>query len=397
MENLLLHQSTFFPTFTGICRIDVNRNLGPVQPLLIVPGQAQFFNPSNTRGHIQLNRNEEIEVFCTNGFSYPPIKKNSLKFSCVTRQSFQLDNRRYEFNEINCKELPSHVARRIPGQRCFDNGTLVEVGFDLGSRFLQIFTLCHDEILERTHYVKHFMKPANSGFQRGFQRTEFIQSDFFGSKDISRLFSRSTQRITIGNLLGSRNLARTYIHDTGDMFIARGHLAARADFIFGNQQLATFYYVNAAPQWQYFNGHNWEAVESSVRTLVGAKNLSLEIYTGTYGITSLKDIRGIPRELFMHVDGNEKTIPVPRLYYKILINKASSSGIVLIGVNNPHLTIEDIKKDYIICNDVSDKITNINWKRDDIQRGFSYACTVKEFLTRIPHVAIKNINKLLIF
>lgn len=379
------------------CRVDVNRNLGPVQPLLVVPGQSQFVSPTNSRGQIVLKRGEFIELFCSHGFSSPYTNENSIMLSCDTRTAFLLNGRRHEFSEINCNDFPRHIARRIRSKSCYNNSTEVEIGFDMGDRFLQVMTLCHDEILETTYYVKHSMIPANAAFQRSVDRISFIQGDFFGSKNISSLFSRSTQRNTIGSILRSSSLARQYIHNTGNMFLARGHLAARADFIFGNQQLATFHYVNAAPQWQYFNGFNWEAVESSVRTLVGAQNINLEIYTGTHGISTLNDIRGNPQEIFLYVDGNVKKIPVPRFYYKILINRETSSGIVLIGINNPHLTIDDIKKEYIICNDVSDKITYINWRRDNIQYGYSYACDVNEFLKVVPHMTINNINKLLIF
>jgi DNA/RNA endonuclease G (NUC1) len=94
--------------------------------------------------------------------------------------------------------------------------------------------------------------------------------------------------------LGSPELAERYVHD--EHFLSRGHLAARADFIFGSQQRATFYYVNAAPQWHRFNAMNWEALEHSVRVLVGKRNINLDVYTGTFGIATLKV--GFPTVLY---------------------------------------------------------------------------------------------------
>lgn len=111
---------------------------------------------------------------------------------------------------------------------------------------------------------------------------------------------------------------------------------------------------------------------------------------------SLDDYFGNSKDIFLYVNGNDRRIPVPKLYYKVLINKADNSGIVFIGVNNPHLTLEQIKKDYIICTDVSDKIDYINWKKDDISRGFSYACDVNEFLKAVPHFSTMDVKKLLI-
>jgi hypothetical protein len=113
-------------------------------------------------------------------------------------------------------------------------------------------------------------------------------------------------------------------------------------------------------------------------------------------VIQLTDYFGAPKEIFLYVNGADRKIPVPKLYYKVLINKADSTGIVLIGVNNLHVTLEEIKKDYVICTDVSDQIDYINWKKDDITRGFSYACDVNEFLKVVPHFSVMNVRNLLI-
>jgi hypothetical protein len=45
------------------------------------------------------------------------------------------------------------------------------------------------------------------------------------------------QRETIAGLIGSFSLAQTYVEATSDIFMARGHLAAKVDFIYGSQVL----------------------------------------------------------------------------------------------------------------------------------------------------------------
>jgi len=66
-------------------------------------------------------------------------------------------------------------------------------------------------------------------------------------------------------------------------------------------------------------------------------------------------------------------------------------------VNNPHLTEAQIKRDYVICNDVSDKVTYINWKKTDIKAGWSYACEVSDFLRTVKHLpALTAKNGLLV-
>lgn len=149
-------------------------------------------------------------------------------------------------------------------------------------------------------------------------------------------------------------------------------------------------------KFQRFNGLNWEAVEDSSRKLAANRNIVLDVYTGTFGTLSLNDYYKNPKDIYLYVNGLDRRIPIPRLYYKVLINKADGTGIVLIGVNNPHLTLDEIKKDFIICTDVSDMISYVNWKKDDISRGYSYACDVNEFLKIVPHFAEINVKSLLI-
>lgn len=145
-----------------------------------------------------------------------------------------------------------------------------------------------------------------------------------------------------------------------------------------------------------FSIQNREAVEDGTRKLAANRNATYTVYTGTLGLMSLKDYFGNWKNIHLYVNGRDRKIPVPKLYYKVLINKVDSSGIVLIGVNNPHLTLDEIKKDYIICTDVSDRINYINWQKDDIKRGYSYACDVNEFLKIASHFSEIDVKSLII-
>lgn len=139
-----------------------------------------------------------------------------------------------------------------------------------------------------------------------------------------------------------------------------------------------------------------EAVEDGTRKLASDRNAVFAVYTGTIGVMSLEDNFGNWRDIHLSVNGKTRKIPVPKLYYKVLINRDDSSGIALIGVNNPHLTLEEIKKDYIICTDVSEQINYINWQKDDIRRGYSYACDVNDFVKNVPHFSEIDVKSLLI-
>lgn len=90
------------------------------------------------------------------------------------------------------------------------------------------------------------------------------------------------QRETVSTLLGSTALGNQFIHATNDFFMARGHLVAFGDHPFAAQQQATMVFVNAAPQWQTFNGGNWNSLEINVRALAGRLNRDLIVFTGTW-------------------------------------------------------------------------------------------------------------------
>ena len=57
---------------------------------------------------------------------------------------------------------------------------------------------------------------------------------------------------------------------------------AYSDFVYNTQQQATMVFINANPQWQTFNGQNWNYLEQDVRAFVGRVNQDLIVYTGSY-------------------------------------------------------------------------------------------------------------------
>jgi len=83
--------------------------------------------------------------------------------------------------------------------------------------------------------------------------------------DVNHFYTRIQQQDTLEELLGSRSLAESYVEDTGDTYMVRGHLSPNADFVYYAMQDSTFFYIDVAPQWQDFNAGNWLAIENAVR------------------------------------------------------------------------------------------------------------------------------------
>lgn len=242
--------------------------------------------------------------------------------------------------------------------------------------------ICHDVKAAATKWAHITMKPNNAYHQRNVERIYFIQGDFYRGLRVSSLYSKFVQRQTIAQILNSDELATEIVQDDGELFMARGHLTAKADYVLASHQLATFYYINVAPQWQSFNNGNWLKIEIGVKKFVAKRNIDTDVYTGTYGIFTYPDIHGKEKEIYLAYSNKTSAtnrIPVPRFYYKALIAESINAGIVFIGVNNPYLS-EDIVEQYTLCPDIGDKVNYIDWNRRNMTAGYSYACTVPDFI-----------------
>ncbi|XP_018334885.1 uncharacterized protein LOC108743791 [Agrilus planipennis] len=231
------------------------------------------------------------------------------------------------------------------------------------------------------------------GYQTGFPRPFWSDGGFYNTNpSVDSLYGRATQRSTINSILGLNSNDTRYIQPTNNFFLTRGHFAAKADFIFGAQHRLTFYFVNAAPQFQTFNGGNWNTLENNVRSFSANRQLDLVIYTGGHGVTSLPDVNGNQQDLYLYKDSNNNyAISVPRLYWKVLYEPENKTAIAFVGVNNPYQLIRE--KD-ILCTNICSQVNWLTWKANDNTLGYSYCCDVRELrgnVTNIPNFTVNGI------
>ena len=102
----------------------------------------------------------------------------------------------------------------------------------------------------------------------------------------------------------SQDLADEYVQDfDSGLFLARGHLAPNADFVFYSWMDATYHFINVAPQWQSFNGRlstlikstyatfllggNWMWFENGCRDFADERGVDLVVYTGIIFISAI--------------------------------------------------------------------------------------------------------------
>ena len=155
-------------------------------------------------------------------------------------------------------------------------------------------------------------------------------------------------------------------------------------FAFSTQD-STFYFINVAPQWQVFNGGNWVRLEDEVRQYVEQNQEDIVVYTGTSGVLQLKDRQGEYVDIYLQPE--ERQLPVPAYYWKILVNEATREGIAFVGVNNPYLEGAEVEAAHVCSIEINDHpiLNDIN-NIDDVTKGVMYACQVGDLAEVFPEV-----------
>ncbi|XP_055855487.1 uncharacterized protein LOC129918787 [Episyrphus balteatus] len=378
------------------CILDINKDLPFPQPLHLQPGSTEFW-PVGSKSQLQIPRGESLELQCTKNFRLKPSHK-SINATCSEDKTFIVNNEKVPFQLLNCT-APVKYKVREANNTCAANANLYEIGFELSTnRFIRTISICHDKSTVNTLWTFNKLKPENVHFQKSVQRLNFSKAGFFDKRNMNHIYSKENQKKVFENLLGS-NYVKFF--DNRTQFLSRGHLSSKADHIYGSQQRATFNFFNAAPQWQIFNAGTWSAVENGIRRFLETKKIEVDCYTGTWGVISLPNSKGESKDIYLTVDENNNgEVPVPKLFYKLIVDTKSSpqKGVVLIGVNNPYVTMDDLKEDYLICNDISEWVPWIRWKRDNIAKGYFFACRVDDFIRVVDELpkSLKNVHELLV-
>ncbi|KAF7285415.1 hypothetical protein GWI33_010664 [Rhynchophorus ferrugineus] len=367
---------------------------GTLPTPLLVSG-TQFVYPLGTESTIKLAAGETIDFACPGGRLVTEGTQTTLQVAtgtCVTGTRFIVNNARYLFHQLTCTVDPVSTIR-YTGNSCELNGREIEIGFSItSSRFVRTMQVCFDQSTQSTIYSYFDMIPAINNQIRSTPRPSWLDgTGIYTISNVNSYYVRGTQRRNINSLLGLSATDTKYIQNN-NYFLSRGHLTARSDYFYAALQNSTFYFVNALPQWQTFNGFNWDQAETDVQNYAEANNVNLRIWTGGYGIATLPhETTGNAVPLYLYVSGSTKAIPVPLLFWKVIYNPVTQRGVALIGVNNPYASLAEIDQ---FCDDVSDRLTWLNWRKDDQSRGYSWACTVTAFrriVKSIPELTIRGL------
>ncbi|XP_034482445.1 uncharacterized protein LOC117787921 [Drosophila innubila] len=391
------------------CKLDIQDDFPygkRSQPLYLHPNTDTYWLP-NAEGQLVIPRGASIELYCSSAFAsintddHVTPDLSSIHARCLHDSTFEWTGGKREFQDFYCTQQLAYAVERLE-QPCGDGDVasaarMYRVGYNLGAgRFVRTLELCHDAEKLQTEYAFYQLLPANEHFQRHVKRVRFSTAGHFCGFDMERLYSQTHQQQRAVQLLHQAAEATATLGDhmkglfdkKAGLFLARGHLAAKGDLIYASQQRSSFNYLNVAPQWQSFNGGHWAIVEDETRRFVARSGLSVSVYTGTYGVMPLPD--AAQTDFHLATDANNTAVlRVPRLYYRLLIdNDRPWRGLALIGVNNPHATLSQIRESYMICDPLQPEL--VPWLRwlylENLVWGYLYACTVADVARVVGHL-----------
>lgn len=361
------------------------------QPLILITlknGEYDFLLP-NDKKELRIPKNATITLSCPGkGNHLQNFKTSSIEATCVDGKKFLVNQTIYHFTFFACDKMPKETVRRINDQdRNQCRYQSYEIGFlHQNDHFVQLFEICRNDKTYRTHYVKSNINRDVLGYQSGYPRPFWKYGEHYDPYNMSEIYKIDSQMRSLKLQLGSADLAKRYVK-TGKQYLNRGHLAAKADFVYGSQQSASFWLLNSAPQWSSFNSGNWLSVENAARKYARENKIDIEVYTGVHGTTNLIDVNGNKQDIYLYAHENgARAIPVPRFFWKVLHDRTSGSGLAFVGLNEPYA--QNVTNDMYLCPDISNEELDywIGWDPLNIEKGVSYLCMVQELSRVVPDV-----------
>ncbi|XP_077272944.1 salivary endonuclease-like [Temnothorax americanus] len=371
------------------CTISTQYKVGDLmepQPLLLKRDgkRATIWYPDNDNGTLRIFAGGSIYLACPGKDNYLKNRTwgNEVEAVCIGGKVFDVNGVRQYFSSLVCKSHPEHHAKYTSSPPCLGRHSPIEIGFNVSGTFIRTIELCRDEKTYTTYYTKFKMTKMIGSYQRSYPRPgKFLAGNFYSGIDVDYLYRFETQLDTLARILNSTKLAEERLKKSVQ-FLSRGHMAAKADFVYGAQHRSTFWYLNTAPQWQTFNGGNWNSLELSVRRFAASRRLDLDVYTGVHGQMTMEDIRGKQQPVYLHTDG--AVMSAPKFYWKVIYDPLSKRGTAFVGLNDPFIRLP--ADDAYLCTDISEKIKWLNWRSRNIKLGISYACSVAELRKAVPVV-----------
>ncbi|XP_053687665.1 uncharacterized protein LOC128737126 [Sabethes cyaneus] len=351
-------------------------------PLWLKPKGTLYVLQEPQGSHFQWNAGENVLIGCANSKNkIVEVNEHLANVSCVRQLEFKLNGRTVLHDKLNCSSGISSSIKPQNRPCAGGTGALFDVGYEvLGIPFIKLFISCYS--LERASVIyteHHILGRSMDAAQINNDRPAFRVGGLNSKVKFSSVYTQNSQRKRLGELLGSEAEAHKYISSSS--FLAKGHLTPDGDFVLNTWASATYFYINAAPEWQIINVGNWIRVENAARAVAARLNDTVTVFTGVYEILTLPNDAGQPVPITL---SENSQLEVPKWFWKVLHHVNSNSAVAFVTLNNPFA-----QQGEYLCQDVCDRF---GWGQNefkDLGKGFTYCCTVQELRKAIKFIPTK--------
>ncbi|XP_050079716.1 uncharacterized protein LOC126567540 [Anopheles maculipalpis] len=362
----------------GQCTVDIRTQLNAKEPLFL--RNNKLWIPDGPS--LQWNAGEWTLIACP-GSTIANTGTPTASIQCVSGQTFNLNAvyinlARVDIANVYCNSRPKS-SHQNTGQSCANDGTLLNLGYDIPNvGFAKYIQSCYNMDTASVIYTRHVIPGgAIDGKVINTCRPNFKADGVPQNVKPASLYVQSSQKKRFDDLLGQQ---RTERYITSHSYLARGHLSPHADGIFSTWQCATYFYVNAAPQWQVMNNGNWRLVEDAVRTAAGHLNENVLIFTGVHDVLTLPDVNGRQMKITL----KPGAIEAPKWYWKIIKSRKWNEAIAFVSNNDPFRT--SMSAGEMLCSDVCAQYGWDNANYANFERGYTYCCTVADLRRAISSI-----------
>ncbi|MCL4130179.1 UNVERIFIED_CONTAM: hypothetical protein GTU68_032545 [Idotea baltica] len=282
--------------------------------------------------------------------------------------------------ELGCESRLKETLLKNQGSCGPSNsGEMTIIGYDItGYDFYALVDVCFEPVNEIALYTYHLLRGASqSASDVNPSRPSFKSDTGYYTVSANTCYETSSQETLMGDILGDSSV----IDYSSSLYFARGHLSPDADFMTEMEMDATYYYINAVPQWQVFNNGNWKYTEMAVRDLAESHGTDFEIWTGPWNILELDDVNSNPVEIFLGLTEDENVIPAPLYIYQVIYETSSDRG------RSHNRGQQPLRRELPApwCTDPSAiRFSWIDFDVTDLSKGSTYAARFRTFMTQFP-------------
>ena len=277
-----------------VCKFSLTKQKWKFPPLLFDIHDNPILpldDPNNKDMVVQINQAERVTVFCP-GKKVNNSPDDRVLVSCHAGRQFYLGEKILDIDQLGCLGNPAEAEVIEDGlSSCGPEGqgTVSQIGFKLNEkRIFPVITVCHSRSQEVTFYTNHtlygrflhyksiYEKSANFNYREGRL--------YFQSISANDAYRQVKQKRIFSSLVGpSQKITEVYNPNDG-LFLARSHLAPKADLLYTDWQEASYLFSNIVPQWQRINHNNWRHVEEAVRSAARRRGVTFQVVTGVVGV-----------------------------------------------------------------------------------------------------------------